>query len=65
MAKKDRKPSTEEWFVHMVRCAGGSFYTGVAKDIIRRCQKRNAEISSRYTRGSLPWPEQWMHWKKR
>jgi predicted GIY-YIG superfamily endonuclease len=32
------KPSTEEWFVYMLRCAGGSLYTGIAKDVIRRRQ---------------------------
>jgi len=54
MLKNDRKPSAEEWFVYMVRCAGGSLYTGIAKDVIRRCQQHNAGTASRYTRSRLP-----------
>src|SRR5947207_1474280 len=34
MPKRDRKPkarpSGDEWFVYMVRCADGSLYTGIA-----------------------------------
>ena len=54
MPKKDRKPSAEAWFVYMVRCAGGSLYTGIAKDVIRRCRQHNAGTASRYTRSRLP-----------
>ena len=38
----------------MVRCADGSLYTGVAKDVARRCQQHNAGTASRYTRSRLP-----------
>ena len=58
MPKKDRKPkarpSADEWFVYMVRCADGSLYTGIAKDVTRRCQQHNAGTASRYTRSRLP-----------
>ena len=54
MPKKDRKPKTEKWFVYMVRCGDGSLYTGIAKDVIRRCQQHNAGAASRYTRSRLP-----------
>ena len=58
MPKKDRKPkarpSGKEWFVYMVRCADGSLYTGIAKDVTRRCQQHNAGTASRYTRSRLP-----------
>jgi predicted GIY-YIG superfamily endonuclease len=54
MPKKDRKPKTEKWFVYMVRCADGSLYTGIAKDVIRRCQQHNAGTASRYTRSRRP-----------
>ena len=36
MPKKDRRPSGDEWFVYMVRCADDSLYTGIAKDVTRR-----------------------------
>ena len=38
----------------MVRCADGSLYTGIAKDVARRCHKHNDGTASRYTRSRLP-----------
>jgi predicted GIY-YIG superfamily endonuclease len=58
MAKKDRKPkakpSGDKWFVYIVRCADGSLYTGITKDVKRRCQQHNAGTASRYTRSRRP-----------
>jgi len=58
MPKKNRrprsKPSGEEWFVYLVRCADASLYTGIAKDVIRRCEQHNSGTASRYTRSRLP-----------
>jgi len=58
MPSKDRKPkarpSGDQWFVYMVRCADGSLYTGIAKDVARRCQQHNDGTASRYTRSRLP-----------
>ena len=54
MPKKNRKPKIENWFVYMVRCADGSLYTGITKDVIRRCQQHNAGTASRYTRSRRP-----------
>ena len=54
MPKKDRRSSGDEWFVYMVRCADDSLYTGIAKDVKRRCQPHNAGTASRYTRSRLP-----------
>ena len=58
MPKKDRKPkarpSGEKWFVYIVRCADGSLYTGITKDVTRRCQQHNAGTASRYTRSRRP-----------
>lgn len=58
MPKKGRKrkagPADDEWFVYMVRCASGSLYTGIAKDVSRRCQQHNDGTASRYTRSRLP-----------
>src|SRR6266576_3904283 len=52
--KARRKAPGERWFVYMVRCADASLYTGIAKDVDRRCQQHNAGTASRYTRGRLP-----------
>ncbi len=38
----------------MVRCADGSIYTGIAKDVARRFMQHNAGTASRYTRSRLP-----------
>ena len=58
MPKKDRKPkakpSSDKWFVYIVRCADASLYTGITKDVARRCQQHNAGTASRYTRSRLP-----------
>lgn len=58
MPKKDRKPkarsSGDKWFVYIVQCADGSLYTGITKDVARRCQQHNAGTASRYTRSRRP-----------
>ncbi len=58
MPKKNRqpkaRPSGDEWFVYIVRCADGSLYTGITKDVARRCQQHGAGTASRYTRSRRP-----------
>ena len=58
MPKKGRKPRPKPpgdcWFVYLLRCADGTLYTGIAKDVSRRCQQHNARTASRYTRSRLP-----------
>ncbi len=48
------KQSGDRWFVYLLRCADGSLYTGITKDVSRRCQQHNAGTASRYTRSRLP-----------
>ena len=43
-----------KWFVYIVRCGDGSLYTGITKDVSRRCQQHNAGTASRYTRIRRP-----------
>jgi predicted GIY-YIG superfamily endonuclease len=52
--KPKAPPSTGGWFVYMVRCADGSLYTGVAKDVARRIRQHNDGTASRYTRSRRP-----------
>lgn len=40
--------------VYILRCADGSLYTGVAKDVERRLLEHAAGRASRYTRARLP-----------
>lgn len=42
------------WFLYILRCADGSLYTGVTKDLERRCKQHNEGRASRYTRGRRP-----------
>lgn len=44
------------WYVYVLRCADGSLYTGVAKDLQRRLLQHNGQQAggSRYTRGRRP-----------
>ena len=51
---KSKKKLAEQWIVYIVRCADGSLYTGIAKDVDRRLEQHNAGTASRYTRSRLP-----------
>ncbi len=48
------KRSRSKWFVYLVRCRDGSLYTGITKDVARRCEQHNGGTASRYTRSRLP-----------
>jgi predicted GIY-YIG superfamily endonuclease len=53
--KKARKePAGDTWFVYLLRCADGSLYTGITKDVDRRCRQHNDGTASRYTRSRRP-----------
>ena len=49
-----KKPSDDPWFAYILRCADGSLYTGITKDMERRCQQHNDGTASRYTRSRRP-----------
>ena len=46
--------SAAKWFVYLLRCGDGTLYTGITKDVGRRCEQHNAGTASRYTRSRLP-----------
>jgi predicted GIY-YIG superfamily endonuclease len=48
------KRAGDRWFVYLLRCADSSLYTGIAKDLSRRCEQHNAGTASRYTRSRRP-----------
>jgi predicted GIY-YIG superfamily endonuclease len=54
-----KKLSGDSWFVYILRCADGSLYTGMAKDVSRRCQQHNAGNASRYTHSRRPTKLAW------
>lgn len=45
---------TEAWFVYLARCADGTLYCGVAKDVAARLAQHDAGKGARYTRGRGP-----------
>ena len=44
--KQHGKKSADKWFVYLLRCGDGSLYTGITKDITRRCEQHNAGTAS-------------------
>ena len=46
--------SGQPWFVYILECNDGSFYTGITNDIERRQQQHNDGTASRYTRSRRP-----------
>ena len=49
-----RRQQTLMPFVYILRCADGSLYTGIAKDVARRLAEHAAGRASRYTRVRRP-----------
>lgn len=51
----DTQPEPEvPWYVYIVECADGSFYTGVTKDVAERVKAHNEGRGAKYTRGRAP-----------
>ncbi len=44
------------WYVYLLRCADGTLYTGVARDVQRRLRQHNGELvgGAAYTRARRP-----------
>ena len=53
MLKKEKRPR-DVWFVYILRCKDGTFYTGITKDLDRRVTMHNSGKASRYTRIRRP-----------
>ena len=49
-----RKQPREAWYLYILRCIDGSFYTGITKDLDNRLKKHNDGKASRYTRTRRP-----------
>lgn len=58
--KKKKKIKAPEWQVYIVRCADGSLYTGIARDVVRRIAEHNGDkgggngAGASYTRSRRP-----------
>jgi putative endonuclease len=42
------------WFVYLARCADGSLYTGIARNVAERIAQHDAGKGAKYTRGRGP-----------
>ena len=53
--------SDDSWFVYLLQCSDGSFYTGVTTDLERRLRQHNGEIvgGANYTRARRPVALSW------
>jgi len=46
--------SEQSWFCYILKCADGSFYTGITTDPSRREHQHNDGTGAKYTRGRGP-----------
>lgn len=55
-ASRDGSAAAAEqpWFVYILECGDGSFYTGITNNLERRQQQHNDGTASRYTRSRRP-----------
>jgi predicted GIY-YIG superfamily endonuclease len=42
------------WYLYILTCRDGTFYTGITNDLERRLKQHNGGTASRYTRSRLP-----------
>lgn len=54
MARATASDVPAAWRVYIVRCADGSLYTGIARDLAARIARHNDGKASRYTRARRP-----------
>ncbi len=43
-----------KWYLYILQCRDGSYYTGITTDIERRLDQHNSGTASKYTRSRLP-----------
>lgn len=44
----------KNWFVYILECRDGTYYTGITDSIEKRLAAHNAGKGAKYTRGRLP-----------
>ena len=42
------------WAVYIVKCADGTLYTGITKDLMRRVEEHNDGLGAKYTSSRRP-----------
>lgn len=54
MIKRMKDDGGVDWFVYILRCADGTLYTGITKDLQARLETHNAGRGGAYTRTHRP-----------
>ena len=57
MPDRDDRPAPEAsgpWCVYLLRCAGGTLYTGITNNLEERLRAHRSGRGAKYTRGRLP-----------
>lgn len=49
-----QKKTKSRYFVYMVRCKYGTYYTGYTTDLENRIKKHNSGLGAKYLRGRSP-----------
>ena len=44
----------KQWFVYILECSDGSFYTGITTDLEKRVRRHNSGSGAKYTRSRRP-----------
>jgi putative endonuclease len=52
--RRKPKPATKAWYLYLARCADGTLYCGIARDVAARIAAHDAGRGARYTRGRGP-----------
>ncbi len=47
-------PSSNAWYVYILRCSDDTFYTGIARDVASRIRAHETGRGARYTAGRGP-----------
>ena len=53
-SKPEPLAGTDPWYLYILQCHDGKFYTGITKDISRRLKRHNAGKGASFTRARLP-----------
>lgn len=49
-----KSAAAKSWCVYLLRCAGGTLYTGITNDLAARLEAHRSGGGAKYTRGRLP-----------
>jgi putative endonuclease len=55
IARRSTSPAAATgWYVYILRCRGGTLYTGIAIDLSKRLAAHQNGLGAKYTRSRLP-----------